>query len=189
MPDSIATLPDYLREGLDLVLIGINPGLYSAMKGHYFARKNNRFWPAFSSSRLSLRVRIGLGINTLFPEHDCQLPQFGIGLTDVVKRPTPNASGLTEQDFAEGVPELIKKLRRLQPRVACFHGVTAYRAMLEYGWQSKPKVVQLGKQNERVARTTMFVIPNPSPANAHFTPGDLVEWHDRLADFVASASE
>jgi hypothetical protein len=31
------TLPDHLRPGLDLVFIGINPGLYSVQRGHYFA--------------------------------------------------------------------------------------------------------------------------------------------------------
>ena len=41
-----ATLPDYLEPGLDLVFVGINPGLYSVAQGHYFARKTSRFWPA-----------------------------------------------------------------------------------------------------------------------------------------------
>ncbi|ABF43416.1 G/U mismatch-specific uracil-DNA glycosylase [Candidatus Koribacter versatilis Ellin345] len=178
------TLPDYLGPGLDLVLIGINPGLYSAMKGHYFARKNNRFWPAFSASRLSLGMREGLGLQTVGPEHDCECLRFGIGLTDVVKRPTANAAGLTPQEFARGARELIEKLERLQPRVACFHGTTGYRPVLEHGWSLRPKAVALGVQNERIGETRIFVVPNPSPANAHFRPADLTAWYDRLADFV-----
>src|SRR5215469_7931345 len=100
------TLPDHLRSGLDLVFIGINPGLYSVARGHYFARTTSRFWPAFSRSRLSARIRHELGVDILTPEHDAQLPRFGIGLTDVVKRPSANASQLTRDDFAQWIPVL-----------------------------------------------------------------------------------
>jgi double-stranded uracil-DNA glycosylase len=34
----------------------------------------------------------------------------------------------------------------------------------------------------------LFVVPNPSPANAHFTPRDQAEWYDKLADFIAAGS-
>jgi len=27
-------------------------------------------------------------------------------------------------------------------------------------------------------------VPNPSPANAHFTLADQTSWYDRLADFL-----
>ena len=86
------TLPDHLRPGLTVVFIGINPGLYSAQRGHYFARRNSRFWPAFSASLLSEPVRRKLGVQLLQPEHDCKLPDFGFGLTDLVKRVSANAS-------------------------------------------------------------------------------------------------
>ena len=45
-----ATLPDYLRPGLDIVLVGLNPSAYSARVGHYFANPRNRFWPAVSAA-------------------------------------------------------------------------------------------------------------------------------------------
>jgi len=66
----LPTLPDYLQPGLDLVFVGINPGLYSVRQGHYFARSTNRFWPAFTASRLSRRIRDGLAVERLAPEHD-----------------------------------------------------------------------------------------------------------------------
>jgi len=93
------TLPDYLQPGLDLVFVGINPGLYSVQRGHYFARLTSRFWPAFSASKLSERVRRALGTDTLRAEHDAELPRFGIGFTDVVKRPSANAADLNADDF------------------------------------------------------------------------------------------
>lgn len=179
------TLPDYLGRRLDLVLIGINPGTYSVAQGHYFARKTSRFWPAFSRSRLSEPMRRGLGVQMLLPEHDKLLPRFGIGLTDVVKRPSANAAGLERKDFAEWAPRLVGKLKRFAPRVACFHGVTAYRAFLKYGLNSEGGAL-LGAQAEMIRATRVFVVPNPSPANAHFTLAEQAAWYDRLAEFVAN---
>jgi TDG/mug DNA glycosylase family protein len=186
------TLPDYLRPGLDLIFIGINPGLYSVRRGHYFARTTSRFWPAFSRSKLSERVRRELAVDVLTPLHDSQLPRFGIGLTDVVKRPSANASELTPQDFATWIPVLLTKLRRYKPRVACFHGLTAYRPFHAFVFKSAATrkssatrpILILGEQPETIGITRLFVVPNPSPANAHFTLADQTEWYDRLAEFL-----
>lgn len=182
-PSPFATLPDYLRTGLDLVFIGINPGLYSVRHGHYFARTTSRFWPAFSRSRLSTRVRQGLATETLSPEHDRDLPRFGIGFTDVVKRPSANAAELDASEFATWVPHLLEKLGRYRPRVACFHGLTAFRPFLLLGLGVN-RLATLGPQPERIGATRIFVVPNPSPANANFTPADQTAWYDRLAEFI-----
>src|SRR5215217_4267459 len=119
------TLPDYLAPGLPLVLIGINPGLYSVQRGHYFARPTSRFWPAFSRSRLSSPVRVALARDRLGPEDDGTLLQFGIGFTDVVKRPSRNAAEVRPEDFQEWAPRLLAHLEAYRAHVACFHGVTA----------------------------------------------------------------
>jgi TDG/mug DNA glycosylase family protein len=179
------TLPDHLRSGLDLVFIGINPGLYSVEKGHYFARSTSRFWPALSKSKLSERMRHALGVETLLPEHDAELIKFGIGLTDVVKRPSANAAGLNPKDFERWAPVLLKKLKTYAPRVACFHGLTAYRPFRELVLQSSAPPSVLGAQPEMIGATRLYVVPNPSPANAHFTPADQTAWYDRLAEFLA----
>ncbi len=181
-----ATLPDYLRPNLDLVFVGINPGLYSVARGHYFARSTSRFWPAFSKSRLSLPIRRALNVETLSPQHDSELPRFGIGLTDFVKRPTANAAGLTIRDFEEHAPRLIRKLRRYKPLVACFHGLMAYRPFLKFGLRSDARSM-LGPQPILLGSTRVFVVPNPSPANAHFTLTDQAMWYDRLAEYLQAA--
>ncbi len=180
------TLPDHLRPGLDLVFVGINPGLYSVQRGHYFARPTNRFWPAFSASKLSERVRRAIGTDTLRAEQDAELPCFGIGFTDVVKRPSANAADLNASDFAQWVPHLLDKLQRYQPRVACFHGLTAYRPFLKFALRGADPLTMLGRQRETVGATRLYVVPNPSPANAHFTITDQTAWYDRLADFLAT---
>jgi TDG/mug DNA glycosylase family protein len=180
------TLPDYLQPGLDLVFVGINPGLYSVQRGHYFARLTSRFWPAFSASKLSERVRRALGTDTLRAEHDAELPRFGIGFTDVVKRPSANAADLNADDFKKWVPRLLEKLQRYRPRVACFHGLTAYRPFLDLALRCADRLPMLGHQPELVGAIRLYVVPNPSPANAHFTLTDQTAWYDRLAEFLAA---
>ncbi len=171
------TLPDYLQPGLDLAFVGINPGLYSVQRGHYFARLTSRFWPAFSASKLSERVRRELGTNTLRAEHDAELPRFGIGFTDVVKRPSANAADLNADDFKKWVPRLLEKLQRYRPRVACFHGLTAYRPFLDLALRCADRLPMLGHQPELVGAIRLYVVPNPSPANAHFTLIDQTAWY------------
>ncbi|HLI22781.1 MAG TPA: mismatch-specific DNA-glycosylase [Stellaceae bacterium] len=183
-----ATLPDLLRTGLEVVFVGINPSLYSAAQGHYFARKTNRFWPAFSRSRLSVKARQGLGVERLEPIHDRVLPAYGFGFTDLVKRPSPRATDLARNEAADGVAALARKIKRYQPRFACFHGVTVGRPVQRV---LAPELAEigLGLQPYRIGMTRVFVVPNPSPANAHFTPADQARWYDALAEALDELRE
>ncbi len=174
------TLPDLLRDGLDLVFVGINPSLYSVAQGHYFARRTNRFWPGFSRSVLSAPARRALAVDLLTPEHDSALLAHGIGITDVVKRASVRADEVTRAEFAAGAALLAAKLERHRPRIACFHGVTGYRPMQRLIAPGET-VLDLGLQPARIAGTRIFVVPNPSGLNAHFTREQQTEWYDRLA--------
>ncbi len=176
-----ATLPDLLREGLDVVFVGINPSLYSAAQGHYFARRTNRFWPCFSRSVLSDTARRVLGVGRLEPEHDAALLAYGFGFTDVVKRATVRASEVPLQEFVTGVSRLTAELGRHRPRIACFHGVTGYRHVLR-ALDPTAAAPVLGLQTLHIGVTRCFLVPSPSGANAHFTPADQIGWYDRLAD-------
>lgn len=167
------TLPDYLAPGLDIVFVGINPGAYSAEVGHYFATPTNRFWPAINES--------GLLSKPLSPETDYKMLDQGIGLTDVVKRPSNSASKLRAADYRRWAPELKVKLARFAPLIVCFHGVTAYRNYLKYagGLDIKP---ELGRQPQGVGSSVVFVVPNPSPANASYSLETLIGWYTRLKE-------
>jgi double-stranded uracil-DNA glycosylase len=180
--DDAATLPDLLRPGLAVVFVGINPSLYSVARGHYFARSTNRFWPAFSQSRLSLPVRRGIGVERLLPEHDRLLPDYGFGFTDAVKRATARAADLGREEFIAAVANLVEKIAAFRPRIACFHGIMAYRQVsLSLGEDGNPK---LGLQEIRIGESRIFLAPNPSPANAHVTPAQQTGWYDRLAELL-----
>lgn len=184
MDPPFETLPDYLAPGLDIVFIGINPGLYSVKKGHYFARGTSRFWRALSASKLSERIRLTLGVEILRPEHDGELLRFGIGFTDLIKRPTANVSELSAGEFSQWAPSLTEKLRTYSPLLACFHGLMGFRPFARSVFKSTVSSMH-GPQSESIGTTHLFVVPNPSGANAHFTLGDQVRWYDRLAEYVA----
>jgi TDG/mug DNA glycosylase family protein len=166
------SLPDLLAPGLAVVFVGINPSRYSEAQGHYFARRSNRFWPAFSRSRLSLPARQGLGLERFLAEHDRLLPRFGFGFTDVVKRASDSAAEVAPEEFAAGVPLLIAKLEAMPPRVVCFNGLTAARAVLGAG-------AALGFQPTRLAGARVFAAPSPSGRNP--LSNQLADWYDRLA--------
>jgi TDG/mug DNA glycosylase family protein len=138
---------------------------------------------------LSARARAGLGTETLGPEHDAALLAFGIGFTDVVKVPSNNAAQVTPAAFAEWAPRLRERLQRYAPRVACFHGLTGYRPFVRHGLNPPDAAPQLGPQEQNVGPTQLFVVPNPSPANAHFTLADQVAWYDRLAASLAASGQ
>ena len=174
--EGMATLPDYLRPGLDLVFVGLNPSLPSIRAGRYFANPRNRFWSALNRS--------GLVDRDIGPEDDEALLANGIGFTDVVKRATAQGSGLKAADYRQWAPVLRGKLLEFQPRVANFHGVTAYKAYLRYAEEERESP-ELGLQARTIGNTRVFVTPNPSPANAVYSVDDLAEWYRRLGRYLA----
>ena len=171
--ENFPTLLDYLEEGLAIVFVGLNPSEYSVKVGHYFANPRNRFWAALNRS--------GLVDHEVTPQDDASLLRYGIGFTDVAKRPTRQGSGLSAADFRRWAPELRAKLVQYTPLIACFHGTMAYTAYLRYaeGIKDRP---ELGLQSRNIEDTKIFVVPNPSPANAQYSLDDLVRWYHRLRD-------
>ena len=107
MPDAIDTLPDLLSDALDVVFIGINPSMFSAARGHYFARRSNRFWPCFSRSVLSEAARALSASAGWNRSMIALLPAHGFGFTDLVKRPTARAGELRPDELSAGVAKLV----------------------------------------------------------------------------------
>jgi TDG/mug DNA glycosylase family protein len=136
---------------------------------------------------LSEPIRLALGKERLGPEDDAALLNFGIGFTDVVKKPSRNISQLTPDDFRLEAPRLLEKLRAVKPFVACFHGLMGYRPFLRFGLGMPEFPRDLGVQPHCLDDTRIFVVPSPSPANAHYTPDDQRDWYDRLADYCQDA--
>lgn len=170
------TLPDYLRPGLDIVFVGINPGAYSAKVGHYFATPRNRFWAALNQSDIVNAER------DLGPEDDAIMNDYGIGFTDVVKRPSGSASDIRPAEFKAGAPVLQQKLLACQPLIVCFNGLTGYKNYLRHALGVKPEAA-LGPQERIIGGSRVFVTPNPSPANAAFSLDVIADWYRQLGEF------
>ncbi len=183
----VSTLPDILGDGLKAVFVGINPSIYSVEQGHYFARPANRFWPALSKSRLSVTTRNRLGCIDLLPEHDLSLLEDGFGFTDVVKLPTSSASELHAADFAEWAPRTRSRVEHYAPAIACFQGATALRPFLRHALDLDVDDLSFGLQEIALGPTSLFLMPNPSPANARYRLDDLIHWFDVLSDVLVGS--
>jgi TDG/mug DNA glycosylase family protein len=160
---SAKRLPDRVRVPVRLLLVGINPGMRSAQVGHHFAGPSNRFWKLLYES--------GLVPEPIRWADDHRLPEFGIGITNLVARPTPGIDALSRSEYAAGECSLRRKVRRWRPLVVAFVGVTLYRAV--FG-RPAPQPVALGPQREPFERTDVFVLPNPSGRNANFTYAQML---------------
>jgi TDG/mug DNA glycosylase family protein len=139
------TLPDYLRKGMKMILVGTNPGDRAARVGHYYAGRTNPFWPIMYES--------GVIPEPIGYEDDRRMLEFGIGMTDLVKRPTRNVEELEREEFAEGRVLLAQKLEELRPRVIAFNGKLVYEK-----FSGRP--CKLGLQKEKLYGAQVFVLPS-----------------------------
>ncbi|MCH8200246.1 MAG: mismatch-specific DNA-glycosylase [Chloroflexi bacterium] len=172
---SSPTLPDYLRPGLDIVFVGINPGAYSASVGKYFATPQNRFWPALNRSGI-----VGAG-RDLGPGDEAWLNERGLGFTDVVKRASNSSSSLRAADYRRWAPVARDKLVEAAPLVVCFNGITGFKSFMRYAEGAKVEV-KLGQQPGLLGTSRVFVAPNPSPANAVYSLDAIAGWYRRLGE-------
>ena len=154
-------VPDVLGPDLRVLFCGINPSLVSAARGHHFARPGNRFWPALHLSGFTPRQ--------LRPEEDGLLPSWGLGITNVVDRPTRAAADVTEQEFLAGAGALEGLVEAVQPRILAMVGLQGWRL----GFR-RPRA-RVGLQEDTVAGRPVWVLPNPSGLNAHYELPALIE--------------
>ena len=155
-----------LGPALRVLFVGINPSLLSAARGHHFARPGNRFWPALHLAGLTPR--------RMTPDEDDELPSFGLGITNVVDRPTRTAAELTPEELLAGGEALAALVERYRPRAVAVLGVTAWRVAFR-----RPKAV-LGVQPERVGGAVTWVLPNPSGLNAHHQLPELARLYAQV---------
>ncbi|MEU6987473.1 G/U mismatch-specific DNA glycosylase [Streptomyces sp. NPDC046324] len=161
-------IPDVVAGGLSVLFCGINPGLMSAATGHHFARPGNRFWPVLARSGFTPRL--------LKPSEQEELLAYGLGITNVVARATARADELSAEEFREGGRLLTERVERLRPRLLAVVGITAYRTA--FG----AKRAAVGEQERTIGETRIWVLPNPSGLNAHWTVGAMAEEFARLRE-------
>ncbi|HEY3488716.1 MAG TPA: mismatch-specific DNA-glycosylase [Candidatus Deferrimicrobiaceae bacterium] len=163
---STGTVADVIKDGLSVLFVGINPGLYSGAIHHHFGRPGNRFWPALYAS--------GFTPQALSPFEERALLGYGLGITNLVGRTTATAAEVTTDELVEGAEALAAKVRRHRPGFVAFLGLTSYRAAFR-----RPKAV-LGLLPDPFAGTRAWLLPNPSGLNAHHQPADLARMFGEL---------
>ena len=165
-------VPDLIAPDLRVLFCGINPGLYSGATGHHFARPGNRFWPALALGGFTPKI--------LSPFDEAELLELGIGITNFVMRTTARADELSDDEIRSGAKKLRAKVIRHRPRVLAVLGVGAFR--IGFG----VKKARLGIQEEKIGDSIVWILPNPSGLNAHFTPKTLGKLFGELREFVDS---
>ncbi|MGW1737811.1 G/U mismatch-specific DNA glycosylase [Nocardia sp. NPDC001965] len=149
------TIPDVLAPDLRVLFCGINPGLWSGATGHHFARPGNRFWPALFRSGFTPRL--------FRPDEQDELPGLGLGITNVVARATARADELTAAELRDGGHALTERVARYRPRILAVLGLGAYRTAF-----ARPRTA-VGRRPDPLGATEVWVLPNPSGLNAHYT--------------------
>lgn len=159
-------------EPLRLLIVGVNPGLWTAAVNAPFARPGNRFWPAlFRAGMTEYPIDASRGLS---PEDENHLLSRGIGITNLVGRATARADELGREELRRAGELLVERVCELQPRVVAIAGITAFRVAFR-----QPKA-NLGKQHGSAIsgwpeQVDLWVVPQPSGLNAHETIDSLAE--------------
>ncbi len=169
------TVPDLIAPGLKILFVGINPSLYSAAVGHHFARPGNRFWPALHAAGFTDRL--------LHPSEGRLLLARGYGITNIADPATATADELSAADLLAGARKLTRKVKRYRPAIVAFLGVTAYRTAF-----GRPGA-KLGRQEERLGESAVWVLPNPSGLNAHYQLAGLAKLYAELRRAAEQADD
>jgi double-stranded uracil-DNA glycosylase len=161
----VSDLAPILGAQLRAVLVGTRGRSGSPHQEHYYDGRGNHFWTLLHLS--------GLIPVALTAEDDDRLPDYGLGLTDLVYR--------------DGVPDLAalhRQLRRARPSVVAFVSKTAAMSYASVAGRRQPR--GYGALSWRVAGRPAFVLPGSSGAN-NAMPLQLraAMWRD-LEDFIES---
>jgi double-stranded uracil-DNA glycosylase len=101
MNNRTEVLPDVLIPGLKVVFCGTAVGNESEKRRAYYAGPGNKFW--------KIQAKLGLTPCELKPDEYPKLPNYRIGLTDLVKKKSGTDEQLSKNDF--DVASFRKKLK------------------------------------------------------------------------------
>lgn len=166
------TIPDVGGRETRVLLVGINPSLWSGWSGHHFARPGNRLWRTLHLS--------GLTPELLDPGDAKGIRAAGLGITNLVARATARADELTDDEVRAGVAPLRALVRRWKPDVVAFLGISTYRIAF-----ATPKAT-VGEQADRFEGARVWVLPNPSGLNASYQQPALTAAYGELRRAASS---
>lgn len=155
------TVPDLVGPGMSVLLVGINPGLWSAARGLHFANPSNRLWPVLHLAGWTTR--------RLDPSETDELLAAGIGITNLVRRATARADELSPAEIRAGLPAVESLAAQWQPGRVAFLGLGAYRLA------TGDRRATVGPLEREVGGRPAWLLPNPSGLNASWQLPRLVD--------------
>jgi len=171
-------LRDCVQPGVLVLFVGINPGFRSAQTGHHFAGHSNRFWKLLHESELVSEP--------LTYRDDRHLPEWQLGLTNIIGRCTAGIDVLDPVEYRQGVASLKRKIRRYQPPIVALLGVTIFRMLFPPKEHVKGPL-NLGLTTRQLAGAQIFLLPNPSGRNAHYSYRQMLTAFQVLRDKMEQA--
>ncbi|HYD29748.1 MAG TPA: mismatch-specific DNA-glycosylase [Azospirillaceae bacterium] len=168
MSETLSPVPDILGTGLDVLFCGFNPGSRSGRVGHHYAGPGNQFWRLLAAAELTPRL--------LRPEEDRLLPQWRMGLTNLVGRATPRAEDLSRAEMRAGVPRLGHVVAEARPKMIAYTGKGVYLAatgLAQADWGAQPASLFDGAVD--------YVVPSPSGL-ARLPFADKLRWYCGIRD-------
>ncbi len=162
---------DHIKEHLKILFVGFNPSIRSSETGHHFANPNNRFW--------RILYEAGLTPRKFDASEDAKLLGLGMGITNIVVRPTKAADEITKEEYKEGKDILRNKIEMLKPKVVCFVGKGVYQ---EY---SGLKNVPWGRQQKAVVPGTIDFVAPSSSGLVRMKVEEIVEIYKKLEEIIS----
>lgn len=158
-------LPDYLKNGLDVIFVGTSVGSESARLGKYYSNSTNRFWDLVNESSL-VPDWIGAENCHFILEENC-------GLTDIVKNKISSSdSNLEKGDF--DIVGFLEKIKIYKPRFVAFNGKRAFKEVFGYSPSN------YGLMSEKIGDSKVFVLPSSSGADTSMTYEQKLLWYKKL---------
>ena len=116
-------LAPYLRPGLDVLFVALNPSAQSNGNGHYFSGRQSRFFRLLALSGLTTReLDRSRADEQAFGGNEYNYNEAQFGVCDLVEEIVETDSSRIRPAAAH-VERLIERIRRHEPRMVCaIHG-------------------------------------------------------------------
>lgn len=164
-------IPDLVGPGMRVLLVGINPSLYSGWTGRHFARPGNRLWRTLLDAGFTDRL--------VHPAETDTITAAGLGITNLVARSTARADELSREEIVAGLEPLRRLIRKHRPPHVAFLGISTYR--IAFG---QPRAAA-GEQPDSLEGARVWVLPNPSGLNASYQQPQLTAAYAELRRTLA----
>lgn len=159
MGREILTLADLVPNDPAILFVGYNPRPESVRMGHYYqGARGKQFW--YYVVRTGYIAKPGPA-----QFHDDLMCQASFGFSDLVKRPTDEATGISDDEVVEGRKQLMEKIVLWRPGIIC----SVFKGALEKLFQCS---LTIGWNRVRSTPKPVFVIPFPP---GKYVNGDRIE--------------